>query len=106
MRLEAVGQPTGGITREVNNLLAVILGSLERLDRQSADDKHLRWVGTAIRAAQRGAAPTQQLLAYARTQFMPPDTMDIPAALDAMTELIRGSLGSRTTLGAEFSPDP
>ncbi len=105
MRLEAIGQLTGGIAHEFNNLLMAVLGSLDLLGRHLAEEKHLRWVRNAASAAQRGAALTQQLLAYARKQFMAPDAMDIPAALGAMTELIRGGLGGRITLGAEFPPD-
>ncbi len=102
MRLEAVGQLTGGVAHEFNNLLTAVLGSLDLLSRRLTDDRQRRWVDIATSAAQRGALLTQQLLAYARKQFMAPAATDIPALLGNMTELIRGSLGSRIALVTTF----
>jgi signal transduction histidine kinase len=68
------------------------------------EERQRRWIRVATDAAQRGALLTQQLLAYARKQFLEPTATDIPAALSGMTELIRGSLGGRITLAASFEP--
>ncbi len=105
LRLEVVGQLTGGVSHEFNNLLTAILGSLELLSRKLTDERQLRWIQVAISAAQRGATLTHQLLAYARKQFLAPTATDVPAAIGAMTELIRGSIGSRIILETDFSPD-
>jgi signal transduction histidine kinase len=104
LRLEVVGQLTGGVSHDFNNLLTAILGSLELLSRRITDERQLRWIQVATSAAQRGATLTQQLLAYARKQFLAPTATDIPAAIAEMTELIRGSLGSRIALETDFSP--
>ena len=104
MRLEAIGQLTGGVAHEFNNLLTAILGSLELLARKLPEPQQARWVQNATNAAQRGAVLTGQLLAYARKQFMTPAITDVPATLGANMELIRGSLGGRITLAAEFAP--
>jgi signal transduction histidine kinase len=105
LRLEVVGQLTGGISHDFNNLLTAILGSLELLGRKITDERQLRWIQVATSAAQRGATLTQQLLAYARKQFLAPTATNIPAAVGGMTELIRGSLGARIALETDFSPD-
>ena len=104
MRLEAIGQLTGGVAHEFNNLLTAVLGSLDLLSRRLADERQLRWVEIATSAAQRGAVLTNQLLSYARKQFMAPAATDIPACLGNMMELIRGSLGSRIALATAFDP--
>jgi signal transduction histidine kinase len=104
MRLEAIGQLTGGVAHEFNNLLTAVLGSLDLLSRRVVDERERRWVQTATSAAQRGATLTGQLLAYARKQFLAPAATDVPASLGTMMELIRGSLGSRITLATEFHP--
>ena len=105
MRLEVIGQLTGGVAHEFNNLLTAVLGNLDLLNHRLGDERHLRWVQTAMSAARRGATLTHQLLAYARRQFMAPAATDIPETLGAMMELIRGSLGSRITLVTEFDPE-
>jgi signal transduction histidine kinase len=105
LRLEVIGQLTGGISHDFNNLLTAILGSLELLSRKITDERQLRWVQVASAAAQRGATLTHQLLAYARKQFLAPTATNIPAAVGEMTELIRGSLGARIALETDFSPE-
>ncbi len=104
MRLEAIGQLTGGVAHEFNNVLTAVLGNLDLLTRRLVDARQLRWAQSATAAARRGATLTHQLLAYARKQFMAPAATDIPACVGAMTELIRGVLGSRITLVTEFDP--
>jgi signal transduction histidine kinase len=93
------------MAHEFNNLLTAVLGSLERLSREQTEERHLHWVQNAMAAARRGAVLTQQLLSYARKQFMAPAPTDVPAAIGGMTELIRGSLGGRISLDVDFAPD-
>ncbi|MYM33471.1 PAS domain S-box protein [Duganella sp. FT94W] len=67
-QLEALGKLTGGIAHDFNNLLSVIMNGLELL-RMARDPAIVsRSIDTMSRAAQRGAALTQQLLAFARQQ--------------------------------------
>ncbi|MYM82752.1 PAS domain S-box protein [Duganella sp. FT50W] len=67
-KLEALGKLTGGIAHDFNNLLSVIMNGLELL-RMARDPAIVsRSIDTMSRAAQRGAALTQQLLAFARQQ--------------------------------------
>ena len=103
LRLEVVGQLTGGVAHEFNNLLTAILGSLELLGRRTFDERGQRWIQAATEAAHRGATLTQQLLSYARKQFLEPTATDVPAAVGGMAALIRGSLGGRITLETDFA---
>ncbi len=50
-----------------------------------------------------GAKLTQQLLSYARKQFLAPKATDIPATIDAMGELVRGSLGGLIAVSTDFA---
>jgi signal transduction histidine kinase len=65
-RLDAVGQLTGGIAHEFNNLLTVIIGNFDLLRRKSNDPAQRRSIEMAYAAAERGASLTRQLLAFAR----------------------------------------
>ena len=64
--MEAVGQLTGGLAHDFNNLIGIIVGNLdilmERFAPASLDEMEL--VGAAIDAAMRGAELTKQLLAF------------------------------------------
>jgi len=77
-RMEAVGQLTGGVAHDFNNLLTVITNALELL-AASPDDvaRRERIIGTALRASERGARLTQQLLTFARRQPLHPKVHDI-----------------------------
>jgi signal transduction histidine kinase len=68
-KMEAMGQLTGGIAHDFNNLLASIIGSLELLDarvNQGRLDAIPRYLEAAKGAAERAAALTRRLLAFAR----------------------------------------
>lgn len=79
-KMEAIGQLTGGIAHDLNNLLTVIANGLDLISRNLRDSRDLRRLEAAQRATERGAKLTQQLLAFARRQPLRPERQS-PAAL-------------------------
>ncbi len=95
-KMEAVGQLTGGIAHDFNNLLVGITGSLELLQRRMASGRLEgldRYASTAITSAQRAAALTQRLLAFARRQPLDPKRVDANRLVADMEDLLRRTLG-------------
>jgi signal transduction histidine kinase/CheY-like chemotaxis protein len=93
-RLEAVGQLTGGIAHDFNNLLTVILGNAEMLTDDLGEANPLRPIAEMmVSAAERGAALTNQLLAFSRRQALAPKTVDVNRLLTGLGEMIRRTLG-------------
>ncbi len=91
--LEAMGQLTGGVAQDFNNLLTVILGNAERLEELLAAQPELRSVASAIgKAAASGAELTRQLLAFARRQALEPRLIDIADLVTNMESLLRRTL--------------
>ncbi len=93
-RLQAMGQLTGGIAHDFNNLLTVVITNLELVkSRLPADSEAGDRIGRAMWGANRGAALTQQLLAFARKQTLVPMPIDLSAMLPDMVSLLRRTLG-------------
>jgi CheY-like chemotaxis protein len=102
-KIEAVGQLTGGVAHDFNNLLAVVLGNLELLRKRLPDDPKLtRLLDSAIQGAQRGAALTQRMLAFARRQDLKPEPVDIPDLVKGMTDLLQRSIGPMVRIETHF----
>ena len=102
-KVEAIGQLTGGVAHDFNNLLMAITGSLELLrKRLPPDPKVERLVETAMQAAQRGAALTQRMLAFARRQELKPEAVDFPALVHGMADLLQRSVGPVLKLETHF----
>ena len=96
-KMEAIGQLTGGVAHDFNNLLTVILGNMDSL-AQEVPTEHARWhrrIEHTMRAAERAAGLTQQLLAFARRQPLKPAAVDIDALVTRWTEMIRRMLPER-----------
>lgn len=101
-RLEALGQLTGGVAHDFNNLLAAVLGNLELLcKRLPADPGIERLIGGAMQGAQRGAALTQRLLAFARRQDLQPQSVDLAGLVEGMRDLLERSVGPRVNVRIE-----
>lgn len=93
-KLESIGQLTGGVAHDFNNLLTAVLGNLELLrKRLPADPATDRLIDGATQGAQRGAALTQRLLAFARRQALEPKPTDLVELVRGMGDLLRRSLG-------------
>jgi PAS domain S-box-containing protein len=107
-KMEAVGQLTGGIAHDFNNLLTGIIGSLALLKKRVAEGRiaeSARYVAAATESAERAAALTQRLLAFARRQPLDPRVVDVAGLIRSMEELLRRTLGEAITLAIEIAPD-
>ncbi len=99
-KMEAVGQLTGGIAHDFNNMLAVVIGSLELLDRKINDPSPAvrRYIDAAMDGAKRSAALTHRLLAFSRQQPLKPETLDANRLVAETSELLRHSIGGNVRL--------
>ncbi|MCX5515536.1 hybrid sensor histidine kinase/response regulator [Kaistia algarum] len=105
-KIEAIGQLTGGIAHDFNNMLAIIVSSLNLIERrlQRGDTDIGKYVSAAQEGAQRAASLTQRLLAFARKQPLSPQTIDPNRFVAGMSELLQRTLTEaiqiETVLGA------
>jgi signal transduction histidine kinase len=89
-----MGELTGGIAHDLNNLLTVVLGNLEIANSMlEANSPVMARLDRAIWAATRGASLTQQLLAVARQQPIAPMPINLSALLPDMADLLEPTLG-------------
>lgn len=95
-KMEAVGQLTGGLAHDFNNILAGISGSLELMKTRLAQgrigdiDRYLTGAQSAVK---RAAALTQRLLAFSRRQTLDPKPSDVNRVVAGMQDLIARSVG-------------
>jgi PAS domain S-box-containing protein len=102
-KMDAIGQLTGGIAHDFNNLLTVILGSLELASKRLPEDARIvPLIANATQAAQRGAALTQRMLAFARRQDLDLRPVDLPDLVRGMTDLLQSSLGPSMPIETRF----
>jgi CheY-like chemotaxis protein len=107
-RMEIVGQLTGGVVHDFNNILTVITGTIEILEEAVADRADLASIaGLIAEAAARGAGLTSSLLAFARGQPSQPRNVNLNALLADASRLLRPTLGEQieidTRLASEIS---
>ncbi len=105
-KMDAIGQLTGGVAHDFNNILTVITGTIEILAEAVADRSDLAAIATMIDdAATRGANLTQQLLAFSRKQPLQPRDVDINFLITDTAKLLRPTLGEQIEIASILEPD-
>jgi PAS domain S-box-containing protein len=96
-KMEAVGQLTGGVAHDFNNMLAVILGAMNLLERRLArgETDLGRYIEAAKDGANRAAALTQRLLAFSRRQPLQPEIIEPNRMVAGMSDLLARALGEQ-----------
>jgi len=100
-KMEAVGQLTGGIAHDFNNLLTGIVGSLDLMQArlgQGRIEGLTRYIDAAMTSANRAAALTHRLLAFARRQPLVPKSVDVNALVASLEDLLRRTIGEKLDL--------
>jgi signal transduction histidine kinase/CheY-like chemotaxis protein len=105
-KMEAIGQLTGGVAHDFNNILTVITGSIEIVGDAVKQDPLLVQITEMIRAAaSRGADLTQHLLAFARRQPLQPRATDVNAMVVDAARLLRPTLGEQVEIESMLAHD-
>jgi PAS domain S-box-containing protein len=95
-KMESIGQLTGGVAHDFNNMLTVITGTIDILADAVRDKPQLAAIAKLIsEAADRGAELTGQLLAFARKQPLRPREIDVNALMAESEKLLRRALGEQ-----------
>ena len=106
-KMEAVGQLTGGVAHDFNNLLTVISSNADLLGEPELEERDRRALLDGIlRAADRGARLTQQLLAFARRQPLRPRSRSIGALVRNFESVLRRAAGEAVELTLQLSREP
>ncbi|MFH1345726.1 MAG: PAS domain S-box protein [Pseudomonadota bacterium] len=105
-KMEAVGQLTGGVAHDFNNILTVITGTIGILTEAVAHDPQLAAITRMIdEAAERGAELTRHLLAFARKQPLQPREIDVNALVLETAKLLRPTLGEQIEIAPLLAAD-
>jgi signal transduction histidine kinase len=105
-KMEAVGQLTGGVAHDLNNILTVIVGATEVLIEAVADRPEVAALARMIdAAAARGGDLTQRLLAFARKQPLQPREVDVNSLVTDAAKLLRPTLGAHVQVVTKLAGD-
>ena len=102
-RLESLGQLAGGVAHDFNNLLGVILNYTALLSRRITDAGAAADLGEVRAAAERGAALTRQLLAFARRDVANPQAVDVNDVVRGVAAMLQRTLGEHVDLRLDLA---
>jgi PAS domain S-box-containing protein len=106
-KMEAIGQLTGGLAHDYNNLLTVILGNAELLTESLQSQPALLPLAQAtVDAADRSAVLTQRLLAFGRRQALDARPTNLNQLLTGMMDLVRVTAGEQIRIDLVLGTDP
>jgi signal transduction histidine kinase len=105
-KMEAIGQLTGGVAHDFNNMLTVITGTIEILGEAVRDRPQLTHITNMMgAAAARGADLTRHLLAFARRQPLQPRCVDVNAMVIEAARLLKPTLGEQIEIESMLAHD-
>ncbi len=105
-KMDAIGQLTGGVAHDFNNILTVITGTIGILEEAVAKQPELVAITRLIdEAAERGANLTKHLLAFARKQPLQPLEVDVNALVLEAAKLLHPTLGENVEITPLLAED-
>ena len=104
--MDTIGQFTGSVAHDFNNILAVAIGNLDLLEVDiPLGSEGQEMLESARSACLRGAELTARLLAFARKQTLSPVDTDVNLLLNDYTKLLARLLGEEIVLHLDPSKE-
>ncbi len=103
-KMEMVGQLTGGVAHDFNNILAVIQGNAQLLSEGIGDANEN--IAAILDASNRATALTHRLLIFSRRQNLEPSALDLKTLIENMSDLLARSLGETIDITYNIITDP
>ncbi len=105
-KMEAVGMLAGGIAHDFNNLITIINGYSQMvLGNLSPADDNRSSVEQIMKAGERAAELTRQLLTFSRRQVARPKALDLNTVVAATAVMLRRLIGEHIELRIVEGPD-
>ena len=105
-KMEAVGQLTGGVAHDFNNILTVVLGTFDLIARDvSRPDRVQRLAQTGIMAARQGADLTGKLLAFSRRQLVRPEVVNANHLIQEFVPVLERAVTPGLVMTLDLDPD-
>jgi PAS domain S-box-containing protein len=103
-KMEAVGQLTSGVAHDFNNVLGAVIGNLDLLTEDIADNpKAAHHAEQALAAALSGAELAKRMLAFSRRQPLHPKSLDLHETMASVTPLVRRTISEQITIVANIA---
>lgn len=97
VKMEAIGQLAGGVAHDFNNLLTIISGYGQLLE-ESVEPRSREYVTEILKASDRAASLTRQLLAFSRRQILAPQVLDLNSIVVNMEKMLKRLIGEHIEL--------
>jgi len=105
-KLEALGRLTGGTAHDFNNILAVVIGSIEiAADALPTDSAGQKPLSAAVAACERGADLVARLLTFARRRPLEPREIAVGPLLEDIAGLVRTAVSPQVFLSVSMADD-
>jgi signal transduction histidine kinase len=105
-KMEVLGDVTGGVAHDFNNILTVVVGNLDVVSAEMKGDPRLKKLSdSALEAAMRGADLTRQLLAFSCKQPLAPRLTDINGVVSSMTQMLVRLVGDKVDIEVDSAED-
>jgi PAS domain S-box-containing protein len=104
-KMEAVGQLTNGVAHDFNNLLATIIPNLELAQSHVKEERVQKYLENAMRAAERGAQLTNQLLGFSRRHEISTEPVDVNQVVSEACEMLPRTIGPTIEIETALSGD-
>jgi PAS domain S-box-containing protein len=104
-KMEALGQLTGGVAHDFNNIMMIVSGYAQMIKNRVDDAKSIRALESIQAAIARGSNLTRQLLSFARQQPLSPSVLHPKEAVDAVRDVLAGSATGKIALSIDIPDD-
>jgi PAS domain S-box-containing protein len=105
-RMETLGTMASGMAHEFNNLMTIVLASLERAEDEADAARRAKQIARATWGAQRAARLTSQMLSFARRQFHDNKTLDVGELLREFDNILDQMAGDGVRVTLDIPPEP
>jgi two-component system cell cycle sensor histidine kinase/response regulator CckA len=101
-KMEAIGQLSGGVAHDFNNILTVVQGNASLLSALVEHEEAPELVQEIVLAVERGASLTRQLLMFSRKQVLHPTDISLSEVARNMTRMLERLLGADIILRSDL----
>ena len=103
--IDAVGSMASGVAHTVNNLMTVVLASIDQAARSAACETLRTQVGRAEVSARSAGRLTQQMLTFAQRQFLEERPADLNVLVTGLDDLVRQMVGAGIAIAFDLAAD-